>query len=132
VLILDKFDLVIDEYENQPGRPNRDKRVVCYGQVQSYIYVTLPAEPRLSTERDSTAILALVTLCKTNGDASLATVWYTDMEIVRAFDIATIDCVVGRIKIGDRWGIIDRSFGSERAVMHGMWEPEYESEDDNR
>ena len=45
----------------------------------------------------------------------------------------TIDCVVGRVKVGDRWGIIDRSLGSERerAVMHGMWEPEYESEDAN-
>ena len=64
-------------------------------------------------------------------DASLVPVWYQEMELVRAFDIATIDCVVGRIRVGDRWGIIDRSFGSERAVMHGMWEPEYESEDDN-
>ena len=46
-------------------------------------------------------------------------------------DIATIDCVVGRVKVGDRWGTIDRGFGSECAVMHGMWESEYESEDEN-
>ena len=26
---------------------------------------------------------------------------------------------------------VDQSFRSERAVMHGMWEPEYESEDEN-
>lgn len=131
-LIIEKLELVIDEYENDPGRPARDKRVVRYGQVQSYLHVTLPAEPRIETRRDSTAILALVRLCKTDGeDASLVPVWYKDMESVWAFDIATIDCVVGRIKVGDRWGIIDRSFGSERAVMHGMWEPEYESEDDN-
>ena len=26
---------------------------------------------------------------------------------------------------------VDQSFGSERAVLHGMWEPEYESEDEN-
>ena len=127
-----RLELVIDEYEDDPGRPARDKRTVCYGQVQSYIYITLPAEPQLKTSQDSTAILALVSLCKTNGmDASLVPVWYQEMELVRAFDIATIDCVVGRIRVGDRWGIIDRSFGSERAVMHGMWEPEYESEDDN-
>ena len=123
----------MDEYENDPGRPARDKRTVCYSQVQSYVYVTLPAEPSLKTTSDSTAILALVKLCKTEEgeDASLELVWYRDMETVRAFDIATIDCVVGRIKVGDRWGIIDRSYGSQRAVMHGLWEPEYESEDDN-
>lgn len=123
---------MIDEYEDDPGRPARDKQIVCYGQIQSYIYVTLPAKSHLRTDCDSTAILALVALCKTNGeDASLKPVWYKDMELVRAFDIATISCVVGRVKVGDRWGIIDRSFGLQRAVMHGMWEPDYESEDDN-
>jgi hypothetical protein len=127
-----RLELVIDEYEDDPGRPARDMRTVCYGQVQSYIYITLPAAPRLETTRDSTAVLALVTLCKTNGmDASHTLVWYREMGRVCAFDIATIDCVVGRIRVGDHWGIIDRSFGSERAVMHGMWEPEYESEDGN-
>ena len=64
-------------------------------------------------------------------DASLVPVWYQEMGLVRAFDIATIDCVVGRVKVSDRWGIIDQSFGSERAIMHGMWEPEFESEDEN-
>jgi len=99
---------MIDKYEDNPGRPARDKQVVCYGQVHSYIYIMLPAEPRLNTNCDATAILVLVTLCKTNGqDASLTPVWYTEMEIVRAFDVANIDCVVGRIKVGDRWGIID-------------------------
>jgi hypothetical protein len=61
----------------------------------------------------------------------LEPVWYQDMGTVRAFDIATIDCVVGRVKVGNRWGIVDRSFGLEHAVIHGMWGPEYESEDKN-
>ena len=105
---------------------------MCYGQVQSYIYVTLPAEPHLKTNSGSTAILALMKLCKTNGnDASQEPVWYQDMDVVRAFDITTIDCVVRQIKVDDRWGIIDRSYGEQRAVMHDLWEPEYKSEDDN-
>lgn len=123
---------MIDEYEDEPGRPARDKQVVCYGQVQYYIHITLPAKPRLGLDRDATAILALVRLCKTNGkDASLGPVWYQEMEHVRAFDVATIDCVIGRVKVGKRWGIIDRSYGSQRVAMQGMWEPEYESEDPN-
>ena len=64
-------------------------------------------------------------------DASLVPVWYQEMEIIQAFDIATIDCVVGGVKVGTCWRIIDWSFGSECAVMHSMWEPEYESEDEN-
>ena len=123
---------MIDEYEDNPGRAARDKRIVSYSQVQCYVHVTLPAEPRLNTKKDSTAILALVTLCKTNGkDASSEPVWYEKMETVRAFSVTTIDCVIGQIKVGNRWGIIDRSYGSQRAMMHELWEPEYESEDDN-
>jgi len=35
-------------------------------------------------------------LCKMNGkDTTLVLVWYQDMGTVWAFDIATIDCVVG-------------------------------------
>ena len=82
--------------------------MVCYGQVQSYIRVTLPAKARLKTICDVTAILALVMLCKMNGeDASRVPVWYHKMELVHAFNVMTIDCVVGRVKVGDCWGIID-------------------------
>ena len=103
-----RLDLVIDKYKANPGQPAHDKQIMCYSQVQSFIYVTLPAERHLKTDCDSTAILALVTLCKTDGkDASLMPVWYQEMEIAWAFNIATIDCVVGRIKIGDHWGIIN-------------------------
>ena len=56
-------------------------------------------------------------------------VWYQEMGTVQASDIATIDCVVGQVKVGNRWGIIDQSFGSQCVAMHGMWAPEYESED---
>ena len=123
---------MIDEFEDDPGQPAWDKQIVCYGQVQSYVYVTLPAEPHLKTNSGSTAILALVRLCKTNGkDASLEPVWYQDLETVHAFDITTIDSVIGQVKVGNRWGIIDQSYGLQHAVINGMWEPEYESEDDN-
>jgi hypothetical protein len=28
------------------------------------------------------------------------------MELVCAFDIVTSDCVIGQVKVGDRWGVI--------------------------
>ena len=87
---------MIDEYKDNPGQPAQDKWIVCYSQVQSYVYVTLPAEPHLKMKSDSTTILTLVKVCKTNGkDASLELVWYQDMETVQVFDIMTIDCVIG-------------------------------------
>ena len=31
---------------------------------------------------------------------------------------------------GDHWGIVDHSWGLQDAIMEGMVEPDYESEDD--
>jgi len=105
----------VDDIDQGGAKDQSHNAMVCYGQVQSYIYVTLPAESHLKTNQNLTAILALVALCKTNGkDASLEPVWCQDMEIIRAFNITTSDCVVGQIKVGDRWGIIDRSYGSQQ------------------
>ena len=39
-------------------------------------------------------------------EMSLTLIWYQEMVIVWAFDIATIDCVIGQIKISNCWGII--------------------------
>ena len=64
-------------------------------------------------------------------DHTVGSVWYQEMEHIRAFDVATIDCVIGQVKVGKRWGIIDHSYGSQRVAMQGMWEPKYESEDPN-
>ena len=123
---------MIDEFENDAGRRARDKRFVGYGQVQAYVHVTLPAHSNLKIKKDVPAIIALVRLCKTAGeDASTIPIRYKDgdMEAVRAFDVATIGGVVGRVKMGKWWGIVDRSVGPLRITICDIQEPEYESED---
>ena len=82
---------------------------------------------------DIMGILAIVSLCHTNGeDATKSPVWYDEknMGSVRAFSVRAIDCVVGRVRVGDRWGIVDRCWGLQEAIVEGMVVPEYESEDD--
>ena len=123
----------MDEYEDDLGRPARDKHTIMYGQVQFYAYITLQANLRLGLTRDMTAILAVVSLCRTNGeDATQGPVWYKegDVESLRVFSARAIDCPVGRVKIGNRWGIVDWCWGLQEAIMEGMVDPEYESEDD--
>jgi len=97
-----RLELVVDEYKDNPGQPPWDLQIVCYSQVQSYIHITLLVKPHLKIMSHSMAIVMLVKLCKMNGkDASLEPVWYQDMETVHAFDVRTIDCAIGRIKVGD-------------------------------
>jgi len=72
-------------------------------------------------------------MCNTKGeDASINPVQYkdSDMGSVCAFSVATIDCVIGRVKMGKWWGIVNRSIGPLRINIYDIQEPEYESEDD--
>ena len=82
---------------------------------------------------DITEILAIVSLCRTNGeDATQRPVWYNEknMGSIRAFSARTVDCAVGRVKAGDHWGIVDCCWGLQDAIMEGVVDPDYESEDD--
>jgi hypothetical protein len=49
--------------------------------------------------------------------------------VVHAFSVATIDCVIGHVKMEKWWGIIDRSFGPPQITIYDIQELEYESED---
>ena len=107
--------------------------MVCYGQVEFFALVTLKAHSTFGLQKDISNIVAMVRICKTTGeDASKVPVWYKDGDLggIRALDVATIESVVGRVRVGKKWGIIDRSYGFQQAIMHGMEEVEYESEDD--
>ena len=76
--------------------------------------MTLPAHPNIKIKEDVQEILALVRMCNTKGeDASINPIRYKngDMGAVCAFSMATIDCVIGRVKMGKWWGIVDRSIG---------------------
>ena len=94
--------------------------------------MTLPAHPTIKIKEDVPETLALVRMCNTNGeDASIKPIRYKngDMEAVRAFSVATVDCVIGRVKMGKRWGIIDCGIGPQQINIYDIHEPEYESED---
>ena len=127
-----KFELVINEFENDAGRQARDKHFVGYGQIQEYINMTLPANPIIKIKEDVLAIITLVQMCNTNGeDASMKLIWYknSDMEVVCAFNVATINCVIGQVKTRKWWGIVDHSAGPPPITICDIQEPEYESED---
>ena len=127
-----QFELVIDEFENDAGRRARDKRFVGYGQIQAFIHTTLQANTGIRIKEDVPTITALVRMCKTDGeDASIKPIKYKDgdMGAVRAFSVATIDCVIGCVKMWNWWGILDRSSGPLRITIYDIQEPEYESED---
>ena len=91
--------------------PDDPELRVLYGQLLYIARVTLPATEDIGLRRDCDALLGMVRLCKDAvGDASIRPVWYKDMGNMIAVNISTIQCGVGRVKVGDKWGILDLNY----------------------
>lgn len=85
----------------------RDVSTCFYAQVHYVVKAILPADDILGIHEDYEALLAFVSICDTSGDATRSRVWYTRLKKPQFVNVGTIQCVVGRIKVGNRWGIID-------------------------
>lgn len=78
-------------------------------------------------------LLAIVTMCKTTGgDAARDLVWFKKFGSMRAFNLKTIQCLIGRFQVGRRWGIIDTSFGCDRTGFDDLDSDGEDDEDNDR
>ena len=105
--------------ENRRGRigPVQLRRVY-YGQLHSILDVILPASQTLGLTQPTRHLLALVEPCSTGGkDATRGLAIYEAMTAPIIIDLRTVECVVGRVKRGNEWGIIDRSGDFARTVF---------------
>jgi hypothetical protein len=69
-----------------------------------------PCIPALGIEHPKHFILALVTHCSTAGkDATQELTTYESTTTSITIDIRMIECVVGCVRRGNGWGIVDRS-----------------------
>jgi hypothetical protein len=106
---------LVDKYAHIQQRESEYIQEVFYVQL---LYVANVTYPATSTNRASSALLAIANWCKyTKGDATRERVWYTEMGLHQAINVATVQCVVGRVQVGRRWGILDLSYGYARTVF---------------
>jgi len=83
---------------------------VFYGEL-NYILQCLLGKQKIWKEfRNKTRLLAVITPCNTKGkDATKQLVEYTASTAQIVTDLQAVECVVGRVRRGKKWGIIDRS-----------------------
>ena len=80
--------------------------------------MALPSSSALNLTKPQHFFLRLVEPCPTLGrDATLELTTNTTSTAQIVIDLLTIDCVVGRVKRGNEWGIVDRSGDFARAVF---------------
>ena len=97
--------------------PSVFKGTEYFGQLISILVVELPPGTIPSHPQSETRVLAIIGTRDTETETRLGIPYYTEPKEakVRAVDMTTLMCLVGRIKDGRRWAIIDRSGDMARA-----------------
>ena len=81
-----------------------------YGRLESIWDLVLPASHTLHLTQPTQFLLALVMPCSTRGkDVTKEVTTYHSMMTSIIINLRVVECVVGHMKHGNDWGIIDRS-----------------------
>jgi hypothetical protein len=117
-----KYDMLIDVFERQKRHKPKFKLQTFYGQLQHLFVVNFSASARLDLNLDdneTTIIVAAIRTCDVDDDVTpigLDIHYYSHTGALHFVDANNIQCLVGRVKDGNKWAIIDRSGSLARAV----------------
>jgi hypothetical protein len=93
-------------------------RQIFYGQLICMIDVIMPRSHTINLNKVCCYLLVVLQPCSTHGkDATREVTTCSESTIPVVVDLHTVECVVGRVKRGDEWGIIDHSREFSRTVF---------------
>jgi hypothetical protein len=78
----------------------------------------LPRTETLNIQSSTRYLLAVIQPCSTRGrDATRELATYVETTMPVVINLCTIECVVGRVRRGNEWAIVDRSGDFARTVF---------------
>ena len=112
-----QYSLLRDIYEHIPSREPIFRGTEYFGRLEKILIVDLPPGITPSITCCKRVILAIISPRETRNETSLGIPHYTEptKATLRAVDMNTLMCLVGRVKNQNRWGIVDRSGDMARA-----------------
>jgi hypothetical protein len=99
----------VDKFAHRRSRKPEYETRTYFGQLHSIFVIEFPVVESLNLSEPSTIFLAAVKTCITNVFDSLGGHYYSKLGPLEVVDVNCIQCVVGRVKTGELWAIIDRS-----------------------
>ena len=91
---------------------------VLFGQLQNIVVISLEPSPVLKLTKKTTLILAAIHSCANpQVNAENGTYHYLREGPMEVVDMNCVQCLVGRIRDGNGWAIVDRSAGCARPVF---------------
>jgi hypothetical protein len=110
--------MLVDKNARHVRKPVVLESGVFFGQLQNIFVIKISASPALKLESETTLILAAVRTCvnpRMKGENNIY--YYSRDGHLEVIDMSCVQCLVGRVKDGSEWAIIDRSDGCARPVF---------------
>ena len=110
--------MLVDKNARHTRRPVILEPKIFFGQLQHIFVVRLNASPELRLQACTTLILAAIRTCsepQVKGENGIC--YYSREGRLEVVDIVCVQCLVGRVKDGNEWAIVDRSNDSARPVF---------------
>jgi hypothetical protein len=110
--------MLVDKNARYPRRPVILEPCIFFGQLQNIIVIKLGPSPALKLTQKTTLILAAIRTCANPQMKNDNRIYYYSREgQLEVVDVNCIQCLVGRVKDGNEWAIVDRSEGYARPVF---------------
>lgn len=100
----------MDKNARYPKRPVVLEPRVFFGQLQNIFVIKFGASPLRKLTKNMTLILAAIRVCakpQVNGENGVY--YYSREGHLEVVDMKCVRCLVGRVKDGNEWAIVDRS-----------------------
>jgi hypothetical protein len=107
--------MLVDKNARYPKRPIVLEPHIYFGQLQHIFVIRLDPSPALGLSGKTTLILAAIRACadlQMKGEDN--TYYYSREGHLEIVDMECVQCLVGRVKDGKEWAIVDRSDGCAR------------------
>ena len=110
--------MLVDKNAWHANRPVVLEPTIFFGQLQNIFVVGLKASPALKLNKQTNLILAAIRTCSDPQIKSENGMFYYSQEgHLEVVDIGCVQCLVGRVKDGNEWAIIDCSESSARPTF---------------
>ena len=113
-----QYEMLVDRNACYAKRPVILDSQIFFGQLQHIIVVRLPASLALGLKLQTTIILAAIRTCynpRIQSDNGMH--YYSQEGHLEVVDMECVKCLVGRVKDGKEWAIVDRSEGCAHSVF---------------
>ncbi|KAJ8507020.1 hypothetical protein ONZ45_g10560 [Pleurotus djamor] len=113
-----RYDMLVDINAHRRRARSEFELRPFFGQLEDVFVLHLPANATLGIPTPTTIILAAIWCCETLDSPAdgMGMPYYERMGRREVVDAACVQCLVGRVKVRDGWGIIDRSSQVNRAL----------------